>query len=66
MFLSNVEEAITVVIYCKLENHTLEYALGEAGLSVSKQRGLLRYCPTDDAFDALPEGTLDAVLVLNY
>ena len=60
------EETITVVdIIANSENHnTLEYALGEAGFIeyLSGEGPFTVFAPTDDAFDALPEGTLDAVL----
>tara|TARA_B100001057_G_scaffold352076_1_gene353675 strand:+ start:6875 stop:8383 length:1509 start_codon:yes stop_codon:yes gene_type:complete len=63
----NVEEETTTVvdIIANSDNHnTLEYALGEAGFIeyLSGEGPFTVFAPTDDAFDALPEGTLDAVL----
>ena len=61
-----VEEATTVVdVIVDSENHTtLETAVVTAGLveTLSGEGPFTVFAPTDDAFDALPEGTLDAVL----
>ena len=60
------EETITVVdIIVGSEDHnTLETAVIAAGLvdALSGEGPFTVFAPTDDAFDALPEGTLDAVL----
>ena len=60
------EETTTVVdIIVGSENHnTLETAVIAAGLvdALSGEGPFTVFAPTDDAFDALPEGTLDAVL----
>ena len=61
-----IPETTTVVdIIANSDIHnTLEYALGEAGFTeyLSGEGPFTVFAPTDDAFDALPEGTLDAVL----
>ena len=60
------EETTTVVdIIVGSEDHnTLETAVIAAGLvdALSGEGPFTVFAPTDDAFDALPEGTLDAVL----
>ena len=60
------EESTTVVdIIVNSEDHnTLETAVVAAGLVdvLSGEGTFTVFAPTDDAFDALPEGTLDAVL----
>ena len=60
------EDPTTVVdIIVNSENHnTLETAVVAAGLvdALSGEGPFTVFAPTDDAFDALPEGTLDAVL----
>lgn len=62
-----VENELTTVvdIIVDSENHTtLEAAVIAAGLvdALSGEGPFTVFAPTDDAFDALPEGTLDAVL----
>ena len=60
------ENPTTVVdIIVNSENHnTLETAVMSQGLvdALSGEGPFTVFAPTDDAFDALPEGTLDAVL----
>ena len=63
----DVEAPTTTVvdIIVDSENHnTLETAVVAAGLvdALSGEGPFTVFAPTDDAFDALPEGTLDAVL----
>ena len=61
----DVEQYTVVDIIVGSENHnTLETAVIAAGLVdvLSGEGPFTVFAPTDDAFDALPEGTLDAVL----